>query len=362
MGVTIRRCGYTILYGLGEVAHVMENTVANVKSKVFGRGAVQNIASDVGTFTVCTMEIPWKLTKELIGATPLAVVMVNSMEESVIESQLATVPECDTFIGIGGGQAVDLAKYFSWKRKKRLVTIPTVLSVDAFVTPGAGIRRGSEVVYVGETSPDPLVIDHDIIRTAPVELNIAGIGDLLSIHTATFDWEYAQKQGRSEYPFSADAIAKARAILANVMSKTHDIANVTDDGINAIVRGYMAVNSICIPAGHYRVEEGSEHYLFYAMEKKYQRSFIHGHIIGLGIYIMSRLQQNKWEEITKFMDTVGLHYHPEHMGLTREGVKEVLLNLKAFVSSRRELWFTIINGTEFSEEILDRITEGLFNN
>lgn len=81
----------------------------------------------------------------------------------------------------------------------------------------------------------------------------------------------------------------------------------TDNGIDAIVNGYMEVNSICIPAGHYRVEEGSEHYLFYAMEKKYQRSFIHGHIVGLGVYIMSRLQQNKWEEVIyQVMDMVGL--------------------------------------------------------
>ena len=33
----------------------------------------------------------------------------------------------------------------------------------------------------------------------------------------------------------------------------------TDNGIDAIVNGYMEVNSICIPAGHYRMEEGSEH-------------------------------------------------------------------------------------------------------
>lgn len=76
---------------------------------------------------------------------------------------------------------------------------------------------------------------------------------------------------------------------------------------------------------------------------------------------MSRLQQNKWEEITRFMDTVGLHYRPEHMELTKEGVKEVLRNLKAFVSSRSELWFTTINDTEFSEEVVERVTKGLFN-
>ena len=92
----------------------MEN--ANVKSKKFGRGAIKDVASAVGTFIVCTMDIPWQLTKELIGAPPLAVVMVDSLEEGVIESQLATLLECDTFTGIGGGQAVDLAKYhFAWR-------------------------------------------------------------------------------------------------------------------------------------------------------------------------------------------------------------------------------------------------------
>ncbi len=80
--------------------------------------------------------------------------MVESMEEEIVEQQLGRLPSCDTFIGIGGGQVVDLAKYFSWHKGKRLVTIPTVLSVDAFVTPAAGIRKGGEVDYVGTTSPD----------------------------------------------------------------------------------------------------------------------------------------------------------------------------------------------------------------
>lgn len=30
----------------------------------------------------------------------------------------------------------------------------------------------------------------------------------------------------------------------------------------AKIDGYRAVDTICIPAGHYRAEEGSEHFLF----------------------------------------------------------------------------------------------------
>lgn len=151
-----------------------------------------------------------------------------------------------------------------------LVTTPTVVSVDAFVTPSAVVHRGSEVVYVGKTTPDPLIIDFDLILTAPRDLNIAGVGDILSIHTATYDWELAHKAVKSEYPFSPDDIDKARSILAEVMSKANDIAVVSDAGVESLVRAYIAVNTICLPAGHYRVEEGSEHYLVYALEKRLQ--------------------------------------------------------------------------------------------
>ena len=71
-----------------------------------------------------------------------------------------------------------------------------------------GIRRDHVMAYVGSSTPDPLVIDFNVLRTAPPELNIAVIGDLLSIYTATFDWEHAQSKGESEYPFSTEDIVE----------------------------------------------------------------------------------------------------------------------------------------------------------
>ena len=85
---------------------------------------------------------------------------------------------------------------------RQLVTIPTALTVDAFVTPPAGIRKGADhtVEYVGTATPDPLVIDFDLLRTAPGWLNVAGVGDILSCHTACVDWELAHAAGRRCVP------------------------------------------------------------------------------------------------------------------------------------------------------------------
>jgi glycerol dehydrogenase-like iron-containing ADH family enzyme len=114
------------------------------------------------------------------------------------------------------------------------------------------------------------------------------------------------------------------------------------------VEGYMRVNTLCLPAGHYRVEEGSEHYLFYELEERLRRSFIHGWIVGLGVHLLSRLQENRHAEAVAFMDQVGLRYHPRDLGIGREDLAASLLNLRRYVGRRGDLWHTVLHEREIS--------------
>ena len=321
----------------------------NVKDLRIGADSAQNLGKEIGKFVVMTMEVPWKITQAKLSGLPEAVIMVETVEETWLEATLARLPKCDAVVGVGGGQAIDAAKYIAWKRAIRLVSIPTILSVDAFVTPAAGIRRNHEVVYIGSSSPDPLVIDFNLLRTAPPELNIAGIGDLLSIHTATFDWEHAYSKGKSEYAFSVEDIAIARQIITDLHAVLSEIKNNTDKGFTAIVEGYMKMNTICLPAGHYRIEEGSEHFLFYELEERLQRPFVHGYIVGLGIYLMSQLQNNQFGFIRSIMDEVGLKYHPADLNIKKEDLVASLMNIKSYVGRRPNLWYSIINDSAIDE-------------
>ena len=171
----------------------------NVNQLRIGKGVSVGIGKELGTYVVATMEIPWNIIKNDIGKSPEKVINVTSVEKQWIEDQMKELPEFDTIVGIGGGMAIDVAKYISWKLNKKLVSIPTILSVDAFTTPAAGVRVNHDVEYLGIASPNPLIIDYDLLRSAPKELNIAGVGDLFSIHTASFDWQFANSRGKSEY-------------------------------------------------------------------------------------------------------------------------------------------------------------------
>lgn len=337
--------------------HLQEHS--NVKDLRAGLDAAKGIGKEIGKFCVTTMDIPWKVAKDKIGGTPESVIKVDTMEEIWLDTICAELPSCDTLVGVGGGMAIDAAKYLSWKKGIRLVSIPTILSVDAFTTPAAGIRRNHEVAYVGHATPDPLIIDFGIIRSAPAELNIAGIGDLFSMHTASFDWQYAQSKGQSEYPFSLDAIAKAQSILEMLYGLLPEVKSNSNKGLMAIVEGYILLNTICLPAGHFRVEEGSEHYIFYELEERLKRPFVHGYIVGLGIYLMSQLQQNRFDFIKNAMDEVSLPYHPKIMGVHREELIESLLNLRSYIEHRPKLWYTVINDSSITRDWAEAAIEGL---
>lgn len=333
--------------------------ITNVKSLRNGSGSIKGIGKEIGKFIITTMEVPWQIVKNDIGGQPEDIIFIDDVDQNVLDDILLNIPEIDSVVGIGGGMAIDAAKYFSWKKQLRLISIPTIVSVDAFLTPAAGVRVNNRVKYVGNSSPDPLIIDYSIIRTAPKTLNIAGVGDLLSIHTASFDWEHADKNGLSEFPFSQDAVIAGQKIIDGLYNSIGEIKKVTNRGIDAIVEGYMYLNTICLPAGHFRIEEGSEHYLFYELEERLQRPFIHGHIVGLGIFCMSQLQKNNSEYIIEFMDSVCLDYHPKDMNINKDDLTASLLNLKNYVDTNSHLWYTIINSTDINEEWIEDIINNL---
>ena len=334
----------------------------NVNQLRIGRGVSIGIGKELGTYVVTTMEIPWNIIKNDIGKSPEKVINVTSVEKQWIEDQIKELPEFDTIVGIGGGMAIDVAKYISWKLNKKLVSIPTILSVDAFTTPAAGVRVNHDVEYLGIASPNPLIIDYDLLRSAPKELNIAGVGDLFSIHTASFDWQYANSRGKSEYPFSQNAVDNGKKILEFIYDNIGNIKENNDNGLRSIVEAYISLNTICLPIDHFRIEEGSEHYLFYELEERLKRSFIHGNIIGLGIYLLSRLQKNDPLFITEMMNNSGLIYHPNSMNIKREDLRESLLTLKNYVKSKDKLWFTIIDDSNIDEEwINENLSDLKFN-
>jgi len=331
---------------------------ANVKRLEFGRGIVSDVGAQFGRYVVATMPVPWQVVSQRIGRPPIHVIDVPDMDlENAIAIEAET-PPCDTVVAVGGGQSMDMGKYIAWKRGIPLVNIPTIVSTNAYVTQAVGVRNRGKVEYIGEVTPELVLVDYDLIRTAPPELNIAGCGDILSIHTASFDWQLAHTAGQEPRGYVPAAVERARALVRRLDESASDIRALTDDGIRAIVECYLEINDICIPLKHYRAEEGPEHFFAYNVEYLTRRTFVHGWLVGLGIQLMSRLQENNPGEIVAIMDRLGLPHSPRANQLTRAGVSQALQTLRERTLAD-ERWYGIINQRDITPEFIEQVTNEL---
>lgn len=260
-------------------------------------------------------------------------VSADSLDEAFLVAAAAALPEVDHVVGIGGGVAMDVAKYLAWARDTPLVLAPSIVSVDASVTNTVAIRRNGSVEYDGFVVADPIIADLDLIATAPPRLNRAGVGDLLSIQTGRFDWALGAKAGR--IAFDAEVDAAAASVLERLHGVADAVAVVSDIAIEHIIRAYVEVNALLLEVGHSGPEEGSEHYFGYAAEAVTGRSFVHGELIGLGVVLMSGLQGNDQARAAAFLDRCEVQWRPHHLGLDAATLERVLVGLPAFVREAR---------------------------
>ncbi len=299
------------------------------------------IALDV-PLVICANDPPWRsFWQSMSTRMDAAVTVVDAwnMDLDHLTQRSASLAERDivgatTVVGFGGGTALDTAKFIAWKLGRPLVQIPTITSVDAGFTDAIGIRDQGRVRYIGNIAPDKVVVDIDLIRSAPKRLNRAGIGDILSCHTGLFDWKLAS--GAGHRPAWDPVLATlGTTLLKDLEAAADDIAAVTADGVRFLAGAYRLIGAACAHAGHSRFEEGSEHFWAYAYEHATGAHPVHGEIIAFAVCALAHLQGNDAERARQIVATSRARAHPRDLGITEEHFRSCLLGLSAYARAER---------------------------
>ncbi len=319
----------------------------------YGHRIVEMIGERLpSSFVVATMEEPWTVVAPRLSRTPASIIEVQSMDQETVVQVEESVPLVEAVLGVGGGAAMDMAKYIHWKRGIPLYLLPTIASVDAAVTSSIAVRVEGKVRYIGSAEPVVVGVDFPVIQSAPAHLNRAGVGDILSIHTALWDWRLSSERGHD--PYSEEVAAQAAGMLRRMEEAVEDLRAVTEEGIRLLFDLYNEENDLCEKWGNSRPEEGSEHFFAYNVEYLTGRHFVHGELVCLGVYVLSFVQANDPARVHQFLNAVGVRYRLGELGIEEEVFREALLTLRDYVEHER-LFYSIINEVEIDDQMVDRI-------
>jgi len=328
---------------------------------VFGHDLVGELPAFVHRpYLVVTMADLWPRFEERLAGPHLAGVhLVETLELDDLVALEPGLPQAGAIIGLGGGQAIDVAKFLAWTRRLPLFQVPTATTVNAPFGHRSGVRDHGRVRYLGWAIPEAVYIDFEVIRSAPPNLNRSGIGDVFCYHTARYDWQLADRLGRTEpqWPYDQRLVDDAATVMGSLMDVLDDIREVNETGIRAIVNANRWGGTTFHDSGwNPRHIEGVDHFVFYNLERITGRHFIHGQPVGLGIVAGSILQENEPERMAAAIARAGVDIRPEAMGVTWDDVEEALRTLGRYVREV-DLWFSVADVVAVTDEHVARVRE-----
>jgi glycerol-1-phosphate dehydrogenase [NAD(P)+] len=252
-------------------------------------------------------------------------------------------------IGIGGGKVIDAAKYCGFLRNLAFISIPTSASSDGFSSASASLLVEGHRKSVPARLAHGIVVDTQIIRSAPERFIYSGIGDMVSKITALYDWIFEEQHGCGKVNDFAVMVAK-KAVNSFVRTPFESIS---DELFLKELLDSLAMSGIANEiAGSSAPTSGSEHLISHALDKMLENPQLHGIQVGVATYLMSVVQDHRYRRVDTIFTQTGFWDYVKTLGMRREDYRKAI-DLAPSIKPFRYTYLHEEQYRERAKELLD---------
>ena len=210
--------------------------------------------------------------------------------DDITHTAFALPPTVEAVVGVGGGKALDFAKYTASLLRLPYIAVPTVISNDGFCSPSSSLTVAGKRKSIKSGIPFGVVIDLDIIKNNPDVFLYSGIGDMISKITALKDWKNAFRKGKERFNDFASLMAYNSLDLL-FLKHSFDIRS--RDFQRSLANSLLTSGLSMEIAGSSRPASGSEHLISHALDMVCSAPKMHGIQVGIATYLCALLQDNE---------------------------------------------------------------------
>ncbi len=208
-------------------------------------------------------------------------------------TELITLAKDNEYIlAVGSGTLNDICKYASFQTGVPYGIFATAPSMDGYVSSVSALYDNGKKVTLPTTIPSDVLIDVEVLKNAPLDMIVAGAGDMIGKYTSLLDWKFAYLLNGEKY--DKQIVARMEKAVELCMSQARELINRNESAVSSLIEGLILSGIEMQNAGNSRPASGCEHHVSHYLEMAAERMGTHfaphgvqvalGSLVGNSLY------------------------------------------------------------------------------
>lgn len=242
--------------------YVGSGLVPNIPGYIRARGLGTHcvLVADNNTYEVAGRRVSETLRGAGFDVIECVIVRDGHMEPdecAVGEVLLSIQPETEFLVAVGSGSITDTTRVNAARTGLPFVSVGTAPSMDGYTSVVAPLTFKGLKIHRNGPCPEIIVCDTEILRTAPLDMVRAGVGDVLGKFIAKCDWMIGNIINDEPYCFVCgeivtDAINKLLGNIDEILART-------EKGMRVLIEALLLAGVTIMIVGHTRAVASVEH-------------------------------------------------------------------------------------------------------